>query len=130
MKSVDPDSQLFPISDYQKSTAGLISRKAARVTVILLAGLIVLALVAASPLALRSLGSLRDWNWLRLSYIGQTYGAASALLTGLALIGVAGSIIIQARAVNAGRDQSSREHHMHLIEMGLKDPVFQRAWGM
>jgi len=81
-------------------------------------------------LALKSLASLRGLNWIQLSYIGQTYGAASALLTGLALIGVSGSIILQVRAVNAGRDQSSREHHMHLIEMGLKDPVFQRAWGM
>lgn len=117
------------LSEHRQSATTLLTRKAARASALLLAGVGVLALVAASPLALRSLGALHKLNWIQLSYIGQTYGAASALLTGLALIGVAGSIILQARAVNVSREQSSREHHAHLIEMSLKDPVYQRAWG-
>lgn len=118
-----------PTSNYRRSSATLLARKAARVTALFLAGVGVLALVAASPLALKSLGAVHGMNWVQLSYIGQTYGAASALLTGLALIGVAGSIILQTRAVNIGQAQSAREHHAHLIEMALNDPAYQRAWG-
>lgn len=89
----------------------------------------VLVLIALSPLALKQLGPLRGVNWTQLSNIGQTYGAASALLTGLALIGVAGSMVFQVRAIQVGRDQSIRDQHVHLIEMSLADPVYWRAWG-
>jgi hypothetical protein len=89
----------------------------------------VLALVAVSPLALRQLASLRGVNWSQLSNIGQTYSAASALLTGLALIGVVGSIVFQVRAIRVSRQQATREQHAHLVEMALMDPVYQRAWG-
>src|ERR1035438_8711837 len=90
MASTDPGNQRPSVSEYQKSTAILMARRAARIAVLLLAVVAVLALVVASPLALKSLGSLHGLNWFHLSYIGQTYGGASALLTGLALIGVAG----------------------------------------
>jgi hypothetical protein len=89
----------------------------------------VFVLVIVSPLALRELGSIRGAHWSQLSNIGQTYGAASALLTGLALIGVAGSIVFQVRAIRVSRQQAIRQQHAHLIEMALKDPVYQRAWG-
>jgi hypothetical protein len=85
--------------------------------------------VAISPLALRQLSLLRDINWAQLSNIGQTYGAASALLTGLALIGVAGSMVYQIRAIQVSSEQSIREQHRHLVEMALEDPVYYRCWG-
>jgi hypothetical protein len=88
-----------------------------------------LALVVVSPLALRQLGSLRGTNWAQLSNIGQTYGAASALLTGLALIGVAGSMVFQARTIQVSREWSARQHHMHLMEMTLANPLYQPCWG-
>jgi uncharacterized protein DUF6082 len=89
----------------------------------------VLALVLLSPLALRRLSAVRGVPWSRLSDVGQTYGAASALLTGLALLGVVGSMVFQARAIQITRTQAVREQHSHLIEMALSDPVYQRAWG-
>lgn len=89
----------------------------------------VLALVVVSPLALRQLASLRSVHWSQLSDIGQTYGAASALLTGLALIGVVGSMVFQVRAIRVSQEQATREQHAHLVEMALTDPVYQRAWG-
>ena len=82
-----------------------------------------------SPLALRQLSSLHGVHWSRLSDIGHTYGAASALLTGLALVGVVGSIIFQVRAIQVSREQAIREQHIHLVEMALADPIYQRAWG-
>jgi hypothetical protein len=47
----------------------------------------------------------------------------------LALIGVVGSMIFQVRATQATQEQSSREHHAHLVEMSMNDPVYQLAWG-
>jgi Family of unknown function (DUF6082) len=91
--------------------------------------IVALALVLLSPLALREFNSVRGVSWSQLSNIGQTYGAASAFLTGLALIGVAGSIVFQIRAIQVSRQQANREQHAHLIEMALTDPIYQRAWG-
>lgn len=104
-------------------------RRAAFVVALVVAVVAVLALVAVSPLALRELSALQGTDWAKLSDIGQTYGAASALLTGLALIGVVGSMVFQVRAIRVSREQSSREHHAHLVEMALADPVYQRCWG-
>lgn len=89
----------------------------------------VLGLILASPLPLRWLESLEGVNWARLSNIGQTYGAASALLTGVALIGVAGSMVFQVKAIRVSREQTAREQHVHLIEMALADPAYRRCWG-
>src|SRR5450755_2004474 len=100
-------------------TSSLAARRMALPSAIIIVGAGIAALVAVSPLALRMIGSLPGMDWARLSNIGQTYGAASALLTGLALIGVAASIVFQVRAIQAGRVQSSREHHAHLVEMAL-----------
>lgn len=104
-------------------------KRALLIVAFIVATVAVVVLVAVSPLALRHLGSIRGLNWARLSNIGQTYGAASALLTGLALIGVAGSMIFQVRAIEISRAESIRGQHAHLIEMALTDPVYMRAWG-
>jgi hypothetical protein len=93
------------------------------------ASIVALALVAISPLALRQLGSLRGVSWTELSNIGQTYGAASALLTALALIGVVISMIFQIRAIKVSLSSSIRDQHTHLLEMALADPLYFQAWG-
>jgi hypothetical protein len=114
---------------YRNSGSTLITSSTARIIAALGAAAVILALVVISPLALKSISSLHGFNWIQLSYVGQTYGAASALLSGLALIGVSASIILQARAVNVSVEQSSREHHAHLVELALDEPAYQRAWG-
>jgi hypothetical protein len=68
-------------------------------------------LVALSPLALTYLNVKKSTDWDRLSDIGQTYGAASALLAGLALTGVAASLFFQAREAKATREQALRALH-------------------
>jgi Family of unknown function (DUF6082) len=104
-------------------------KRAAILSALVVAVVAVLALVVVSPLALRQLDLIRGANWTQLSNIGQTYGAASALLTGLALIGVAGSMIFQVRTIQVSREQSAREQHTHLMEMTLANPLYQRCWG-
>lgn len=54
-----------------------------------------MGLVVASPLALPALdGSGEDWE--KIGDIAQAYGAVSALLSGLAVVGVAASLSLQA----------------------------------
>jgi uncharacterized protein DUF6082 len=84
--------------------------------------------VAFSPLALNGVGGLaKDWD--RLSLIGQTYGAASALLSVLALIGIAVSLLYQAREHKANREQALRSSHMDLMQKAMEDPLYARVWG-
>ena len=84
-------------------------RRAILATALIAVAVVIIALVALSPLALRELSSVRGVSWPQLSNIGQTYGAASALLTGLALIGVVGSIVFQVRAIRVSREQAMRD---------------------
>ena len=104
-------------------------RRAAVTGAIVVVTVLLIALIAFSPLALNELGFFSGRDWSRLSNIGQTYGGASALLTGFALIGVAASLVFQARAIQASSEQSSREHHVHLVEMAMNDPIYQQCWG-
>ncbi|GAA0969240.1 hypothetical protein GCM10009555_015960 [Acrocarpospora macrocephala] len=64
-----------------------------------------------------------------LSNIGQTYGAASALVSVLALVGVAFSLIVQSREAKATREQAMRALHADLIKMAMDDPLYRACWG-
>src|SRR5215471_21034949 len=56
-----------------------------------------LALVLISPILLRQLDRIKGIDWSLLSNIGQTYGAASAILSAVALIGISISLLVQVR---------------------------------
>src|SRR5262245_47188884 len=84
---------------------------------------IMLALLIISPIALQQLVRIHGVNWTRLSEIGQTYGAVSALLTALALGGVV-SLLYQARDVKAAREQASRTFHNELLKIEMENPFY------
>lgn len=96
---------------------------------LLLAALAVVGLVALSPLALTILDRTRPTDWGRLSDIGQTYGAVSAVIAALALAGVAGSLVIQSREARAARKSALRALHTELMDKALDDPVYMECWG-
>lgn len=101
---------------------------------VLVFALLVLALgamllVLLSPLALASLDSRVAADWDRLSSIGETYGAASALLAILALGGVLLSLVLQARESKANREQSLRVLHVELLRMAMDDELYLACWG-
>ncbi|MGI8333669.1 DUF6082 family protein [Actinomadura scrupuli] len=85
-------------------------------------------LVAVSPLAL-DLFDGSSGSWTRRGDIGQTYGAAAALLSVFALAGVAASLVLQARESKANREQSSRLIHTDLLKMAMDDPAYLECWG-
>ena len=85
-------------------------------------------LVLASPWGLLALGRGNlDWN--RLSNIGQTYGAVSAVVAAIALVGVVVSLVIQSREAKATRLNSQRDHHVGLMRMAMEDPLYMECFG-
>jgi Family of unknown function (DUF6082) len=98
-------------------------------TAILLLVIVAMGLVAVSPLALSALDSGDDVDWNRLSDIGQTYGAVSAIIAAIALLGVAISLVIQSREASAVRKNARRVHHIELMRMAMDDPDYMACWG-
>ena len=96
---------------------------------ILLLVLVALGLVVISPLGLQELGGDRQVDWDRLSSIGQTYGAVSAIIAGAALRGVMFSLVIQGREAKAARQNARRAHHVELMRMAMDDPLYMECWG-
>lgn len=97
------------------------------VTILLLV-IVSVGLVVASPLALNAFGDGRvDWN--RLSDIGQTYGAVSAIIAAVALLGVMISLVIQGREAKSARQTAQRGHLLDLLRMAMDDPRYMECWG-
>ena len=86
-----------------------------------------IGLVAISPFALDAFGDSPAWT--RRSEICQTYGAAAALLSIFALVGITASLILQAREAKISREQASRTTHTELLLMAIEKPVFRECWG-
>jgi Family of unknown function (DUF6082) len=98
------------------------------VTLIVIACIAIIGTVIFSPFALTSIEPLSR-NWNKLSSIGQTYGAISALISSLALGGVIVSLLYQARDGRTSREQSLRSVHHQLIRMEMEDPVLMKTMG-
>ena len=95
----------------------------------LVAIFVILAAIAFSPLALREISNFPNLNWAKLSDIGQTYGAVSAFLAGLALIGVSVSVLLQLRETRFNRLEAGRTRHHELIGMALENPSYFDIFG-
>lgn len=67
--------------------------------------LVVIGVIGASPWFLRAFDGPTT-RWERLSFIGQTYGAASALLAVLALIGIVATLALQAQDTRIAREEA------------------------
>lgn len=90
--------------------------------------ILAIVIVALSPFVLDDFGGKAS-SWTRRADIGQTYGAAAALLAVLALAGVAISLVLQARETKVNREHASRQVHTELIRMALDDPAYVECWG-
>jgi hypothetical protein len=86
-----------------------------------------IGLVVLSPFALDTFGMSEEWR--RRSEIGQTYGAAAALVSVLALVGISASLVLQAREAKIAREYTSRAVHSELMRMAMEDPVYRECWG-
>jgi uncharacterized protein DUF6082 len=80
------------------------------------------ALIVASPWLTRAAVDPSD-DWRGVSDIGQAYGGVSAILSGLAFCGIAGSLILQWRQVRQSHVMTARERHFELMRLTLEgDP--------
>jgi hypothetical protein len=90
--------------------------------------LIAITMVLLSPLALPALDDQqRDWE--RLSLIGESYGAISAVLGASAVVAVALTLVIQQRQLRDTRQLAIRQFHTELLTMAIQDPELLKAWG-
>ena len=85
-------------------------------------------LVLISPLGIHDLVAVHHTNWEQLSYVGQTYGAVSALLDAAALVGVVVSVLLQVRESALSRVQAGRSRHFELIQMAMQEPLLMQAF--
>jgi hypothetical protein len=77
------------------------------------------------PLLLLAIDRWVILDWPRLSEIGQAYDAASALLAGVAVVGVAISLLMQLRQIRISQVQAARMMHMELMRMLTSDPLLR-----
>ena len=103
-------------------------RRTGPTVLLILLIVLTIGLVGASPIALHLFnGDVKQWE--RLSFIGQTYGAASALLSAFALAGIVVTLVLQARDTKVNREQGQRQAHIELLKMALENPLYRKAWG-
>ncbi len=95
---------------------------------LLLIALMAVALIGVSPMALRVFHG-DTGNWERLSFIGQTYGAASAIVSVLALVGIVLTLSYQAREAKLAREETRRQAVGELLRMAMEDPDLDECWG-
>src|SRR5439155_25698469 len=89
---------------------------------VILIGTFVFAVVLLTPTVLALAGGLTDAQLVRLSNLGQAYGAVSVLLSAIALAGVAASISHQSEQSRLQRLQNWRSMHTQLLEVAMHDP--------
>lgn len=65
-----------------------------------------------------------------MSDIGETYGAASAVLSAFALVAIGVSLFLQAREMRFSRLEAERTHHFELMQLMIENPALNRALGM
>lgn len=106
------------------------SRYTLRIAVSILIILAILALVVLSPLWLRTFSAFPHMNWSELSNVGQTYGAVSAILSALALIGVSFSVLFQTREARFSRLEANRTRHYDLVRLALENPTYSEIFGL
>lgn len=87
-----------------------------------------IALIGISPIALGVFHG-GTGRWERLSFIGQTYGAASAIVSVLALVGIVLTLSYQAREAKLAREETRRQAVGDLLRMAMEDPDLDECWG-
>ncbi|MFB9830988.1 DUF6082 family protein [Actinoallomurus acaciae] len=94
----------------------------------LLIAVAAVALIGISPVALGIFHGATG-KWERLSFIGQIYGAASAIISVLALVGIVLTLSCQAREAKLACQETRRQAVSDLLKMAMDDPDLDECWG-
>jgi hypothetical protein len=87
---------------------------------------LIITVVVVSPWIMHAAISTSKMDWSTLGNMGQAYGGAAAVITALALSGVAASLILQMRDSRATLEQM-RTYQLELVRMGLDHPEVRWA---
>ena len=93
-----------------------------------LASLSFLVLILASPLALAVLVTSFKRNWDEMGSAGSAYGGIAAVISAVALSGLAFSLIMQNVQTGITREQARRESHVEIRRMAIEDPTLLRCY--
>ncbi|AZQ36246.1 hypothetical protein EJ357_24570 [Streptomyces cyaneochromogenes] len=90
----------------------------------------VLAALLLSPFVLEDVSGSKGVDWNRLSQVGAAYGFTSAIVSALALAGIAASLVVQNRQARAEQVQGIRSYYLELVRLELDDmALYQPVWG-
>jgi hypothetical protein len=98
-------------------------------SLLLVAVACLIAMTIISPLFLK-LFVPAGAEWQQLSAIGETYGAASAILSAFALIAIGFSLVLQSKEMRLSRSAAQRTHHLQLMQLQIEHPVLRDALGL
>lgn len=88
------------------------------------------ALVIVAPALVLVSVALRDpVPWQRLGDVGEAFGAVSAVVSAIALLGVVTSLVIQQQQNRVMEEQTVRQRHFELVRLTIEKPEFLYAWG-
>jgi hypothetical protein len=93
----------------------------------LLTAAALIAVVLLSPLLLEAATKVMSGGWSLLSDVGQTYGAASAILSSFALIGIVLSIAVSLKQSRIGQQDAARSMQFELMKLQLDDPTLSSS---
>lgn len=65
----------------------------------------------------------------RLSDAGQAFGTVSAILSAIALMGIAASLYFQMQQTRAAQIAAARGMRVQLLQFAIESPQFLRVWG-
>ncbi len=96
---------------------------ATRLGLVVLACAAVVVLVVLWPFYIGAIAQ-RKVDWTTPANMGEAYGGASALLSGLAFCGIAISLFVQWRQTQVSLIYSARQRHFELVRLALTDPRY------
>lgn len=100
-----------------------------KLLIYVIAGLLIVAIILASPLMMQITGQMLPLDVDYLSKIGGSYGAISAIVSGVALCFIAGSSVLQVRQTQISQLQAVRSMQLELLRMSLENPKYREALG-
>jgi len=91
----------------------------------------VLVFILISPLLVSVAADFKPGRhtWADLANVGQAFGGAAAVVSALALAGIAGSLVLQWRQTRAEQIFAIRERHFELVRLGIERPELIQALG-
>src|SRR5262245_15213316 len=84
--------------------------------------------VAASPIIV-GMVFVHDGDYSIIGDVGQAYGAASAMLAGVALFVVLASVVMQYRQFKAAQLQILADSNKLLVLLAMENPGYRQCWG-